>query len=261
MKRQLTTLLCTGLVVGLTAPSATTVSEAAKKKLSRTSLSMVAGSTYKLNVKGTKKKIKWRSSKKSVATVSTKGKVTAKKAGSATITATVSGKKYRCKVTVKAAVGKLGSKTNPISAYKKNTITYYEEGKKRGKFTIELINFLSGNEATELAKNNSSNPTPEANQEYIYFKFRIRYISGSQTIHARNLFNYYYNIYGEDATTQVKNLDWGFFFENVDDLGTTVLSPGNEIICAKAILVSKGYGSYIYKIQTGKKSFTWFTTD
>ena len=90
MKRQITTLLCTGLVVGLTAPSATTVSEAAKTKLNRTSLSMVAGSTYKLNVKGTKKKIKWRSSKKSVATVSTKGKVTAKKAGSATITATVS---------------------------------------------------------------------------------------------------------------------------------------------------------------------------
>ena len=41
------------------------------------------------------------SSNKKVATVTSKGKVTAKKKGTATITATVSGKKYTCKVTVK----------------------------------------------------------------------------------------------------------------------------------------------------------------
>lgn len=46
--------------------------------------------------------IKWKSSKPAVATVSAKGVVTAKKAGEATITATVNGKKISCVVTVKA---------------------------------------------------------------------------------------------------------------------------------------------------------------
>lgn len=44
--------------------------------------------------------IKWKSSKKSVVSVSSTGKVKAKKSGSATITATANGKKYTYKVTV-----------------------------------------------------------------------------------------------------------------------------------------------------------------
>ena len=50
---------------------------------------------------GTSKKVTWSSSNKKVAAVSTKGKVTAKKKGTAIITAKVSGKKYKCKITVK----------------------------------------------------------------------------------------------------------------------------------------------------------------
>jgi len=45
--------------------------------------------------------IKWKSSKPSVATVDAKGKVTAKKPGKTTITATINGKKISCKLTVK----------------------------------------------------------------------------------------------------------------------------------------------------------------
>lgn len=44
--------------------------------------------------------VKWKSSKKKVATVSSAGKVKAKKAGKATITATANGKKYKYKVKV-----------------------------------------------------------------------------------------------------------------------------------------------------------------
>ena len=48
-----------------------------------------------------RKKSKWSTSKKSVATVSKFGKVKAKKAGKATITERLGKKKYRCVVIVK----------------------------------------------------------------------------------------------------------------------------------------------------------------
>lgn len=79
-----------------------------KVKLNKTSGSLYVGKsvTLKATVSPTKasnKKVVWTSSKTSVATVSSKGKVTAKKAGSATITATAadgSGKKATFKVKV-----------------------------------------------------------------------------------------------------------------------------------------------------------------
>ena len=70
-------------------------------KLSATSKTLNVGKTATLKVTGTTKKVTWKSNKPSVATVSSKGKVTAKKAGTATITAKVAGKTLKCKVTVK----------------------------------------------------------------------------------------------------------------------------------------------------------------
>lgn len=82
-----------------------------KVTLNKKTLSLEEGktSTLKATVKTSGKKpnktIKWSSNKTSVATVSSKGKVTAKKAGTATITAKATdgtGKKATCKVTVTA---------------------------------------------------------------------------------------------------------------------------------------------------------------
>ncbi len=236
---------------------------AAGIKMNKKTLSLAVGKSYKLKVKKASGKVKWSSSKKSVATVSSKGTVTAKKAGTATITAKAKGKKTTCTVTVKGTQtsGAAGSKTNPISAYSEYTFSYYEEGKKRGKFSMKLLDFATGDESAALVTKNSQNPVPEESQEYLYFQFRIKYISGSQTVSAKDIFDYYHNIFGSNSTRPMTNIDWGFFFENVDDLGTTILSPGNDIICAKAILVDKGYGPITYRIQTGKNSYTWFTTD
>ncbi len=69
--------------------------------LERTKLTLYVGNTYQLRVFGTTKKVTWKSSKKSVATVSSTGLVKAKKKGTATITAKVNSKTYKCKVTVK----------------------------------------------------------------------------------------------------------------------------------------------------------------
>lgn len=71
-------------------------------KLSATKLTLFVGDSKKLTVTNGKN-VKWTSSQKSVATVSKNGTVKAKKAGTATITASVSGKKLKCVVTVKKA--------------------------------------------------------------------------------------------------------------------------------------------------------------
>ena len=69
-------------------------------KLNVSAVNLCVGDSYQLNLTGTTKKVTWKSSKTSVAKVSSKGLVTAKGKGSATITATVSKKDYKCKVKV-----------------------------------------------------------------------------------------------------------------------------------------------------------------
>ena len=105
IKKLLSYILTFALVISLTASLAASASAApkSKPKLSKTKVTMNVGKKTTLKVKNVSKSatIKWKSSNKKVATVSSKGKVTAKKAGTAKITATVNGKKCTCKVTVK----------------------------------------------------------------------------------------------------------------------------------------------------------------
>lgn len=70
-------------------------------KLSTTSMYLCIGDKYNLKLTGTKQKVTWSSDKKSIATVSNKGVVIAKKTGTAKITAKVGGKDYSCKIKVK----------------------------------------------------------------------------------------------------------------------------------------------------------------
>ena len=76
------------------------VQATSKVKLNKTKIVLIKGQTYTLKVQNTKKKVKWSSSKKSIATVNSQGKVTAKEKGTATISAKVGSKTYKCKVTV-----------------------------------------------------------------------------------------------------------------------------------------------------------------
>ena len=94
----LTTLVMTSSTIPQIQTSYAAQSSAVR--LNTTKKTLKVGKTYTLKISGTKKKVKWSSSKKSVATVSSKGKITAKKKGTATITAKVGNKKYNCKITV-----------------------------------------------------------------------------------------------------------------------------------------------------------------
>lgn len=78
----------------------TVQAKAATIKLNTKEKTLVIGETYKLKVRNTAKTVKWSSTNPKVASVSKKGLVTAKKAGTTTITAKVGKKKLTCKVTV-----------------------------------------------------------------------------------------------------------------------------------------------------------------
>lgn len=73
--------------------------EAAPAKISQKNLKLMVKESAILKISGTKKSVTWSSSNNKVATVS-KGKVIAKRKGTATITAKVGSSSYRCKVKV-----------------------------------------------------------------------------------------------------------------------------------------------------------------
>lgn len=134
-------------------------------KINKKKVTLKVGQTLQLKVTGTKGKVKWKSSKKSVATVSSKGRVKAKKKGSATITAKVGKKKYTCKVTVKKPAtnsnggfsGNTNANTNANTSGKKNVVAYHAESTPYGAvailenhydhtvdLTVEFVYYLNG---------------------------------------------------------------------------------------------------------------------
>lgn len=110
--KKIATVSSKGVVTAKKKGSATITAKVGKKKytckvtvetpsLNKKSVTVNKGNTYQLKLNGTKQKITWTSSNKKIVTVSSKGKVTAKGIGSATISAKAGGVTYKCKVTVK----------------------------------------------------------------------------------------------------------------------------------------------------------------
>ncbi|MBQ2800361.1 MAG: Ig-like domain-containing protein [Lachnospiraceae bacterium] len=97
-------VLCSGVKDVVPNVATAITAEAASIKLSKTKSTMYVGNTLQLKLKGaTAKKVKWTSSNKSVAKVSSSGKVSALKKGTVTIKAKYKNVTYKCKVTVKSA--------------------------------------------------------------------------------------------------------------------------------------------------------------
>lgn len=97
MKRRISLLLVLILLLTMIHPQNV---EAASIKISNSSAVVPVGMYKKISVSGTKGKVSWTTSNKSVATVSSSGTITGKKSGTATISAKAAGKTLRCKVTV-----------------------------------------------------------------------------------------------------------------------------------------------------------------
>lgn len=102
-----------------TAVPASNVEAKAKPKLNKKKVTIKVGKTKKLKIKNVKgKKVRWKTSNKKVVKVKKVGKyavkLTGKKAGTATITAKVGKKSFKCKVTVKKAKGSAAKKDNAV---------------------------------------------------------------------------------------------------------------------------------------------------
>ena len=94
----------------------TTIAGLYTLKLNSSRITLNPGKSYTLKVNGTKLTPAWRSSNSKIVTVNKKGRITAKKAGTAKITATLGGKKFVCTVTVKKASA---SSNKTVQNYKK----------------------------------------------------------------------------------------------------------------------------------------------
>ena len=109
---------------------------------------LTAGKSKQLKVSGLKAgKVKWSTSKKSVASVDKKGKVTARKAGKAVITAKFSGGKLKCNVTVKAKK----KTTKKPAATAVPTVTPTSTSDNKGKVLVAYFSWSGTSE--RIAKN------------------------------------------------------------------------------------------------------------
>lgn len=97
--------------------------------ISSKEVSLAKGQSITLSVKNNRKKVKWVSSDKKVASVNGKGKIKALKKGTAVITAAVGKKKYKCNVTIS------DKKANVLIAYFSTTGTTKSAAKKIQKET------------------------------------------------------------------------------------------------------------------------------
>ena len=110
---------------------------AASVKLNKTKIVLVVGQTYNLKVSGTKITPQWSSSNKKIVSVTKKGVVKGLRKGTATITAKIGKKTYKCKVTVESP--KLSSTKKTVTAGTsftlklngtKQTVKWYTSNKK-----------------------------------------------------------------------------------------------------------------------------------
>lgn len=122
-------ILFVGCAFILPAHTGALESYAASIKLNKKTITITKGKTYQLKVLGTKKKVKWSSGKKSIASVTSKGKVTGKNKGTTFIYAKINKKTYKCKVKVETPSLSAASKT----IYEGKTFTLKLNGTTRSK--------------------------------------------------------------------------------------------------------------------------------
>ncbi len=143
--------------------------KAASVKLNKKRATLEIGASISLKLTGAEGKVTWKSSDKKIASVSKKGKVTAKAEGTATITATCGTEKYTCKVTVVDSNKELSEDVTV-----KNPETSAKE------YTFELVSF-EHSATIEMETYKKVAQTAPDGYEYAVFTVKTTNISKSYT--------------------------------------------------------------------------------
>ncbi|MDC7290536.1 fibronectin type III domain-containing protein [Blautia schinkii] len=165
----------------------TMVAGLSKLKLNKSALTLAKGKTYSLKLNNTSLAPKWISNNTGVATVSGKGVVTAKSKGTATITASLGGRKFTCKVTVSvpatvpAGINKLkkyittygqmntqGNKCIEFDYNENSWVIVYEASKKRFEFLC-FADMDEINTQSVMAMYVNAGTLNYVNPEFIFF--------------------------------------------------------------------------------------------
>jgi len=119
--------------------------ESTQIKLNKKKVYLTEGQRFTLKLKGNKRKVKWSTNNKTVASVTDKGKVIARKQGKAKITAKAGGKEYVAKVIVSDVpvaefengdIGVIESKED-IHTYAKKVKVKFEKGQIKASFVLK----------------------------------------------------------------------------------------------------------------------------
>lgn len=200
----------------------------AKPVLNKKKVSLAAGGKVTLRLKNWEKRVAWSSSKKSVAAVSGKGVVRAKKKGTAKITAKAGSKKYVCKVTVTKSSGYAAEVLKLVN----------NERKKRGLSALELDEKLC-RAADERAKETVSlfsHTRPDGTECFTVLKqYGISYRSAGENIAA-----------GQRTAKDVVT-SW----MNSPGHRANILSSSYEKLGVGFVKASSGYGYYWVQLFVG----------
>lgn len=142
-------------------PNSSNAKASGKVQLNRSNITLIVGNDYSLLLENATSKVTWKTSDKSVAMISNKGKISAKKAGTATITAKYNGKFYKCKVTVvkvylnhKSITMNFGSKETLKLVNAKAQVAWFSSNKEIVYIKDNIVEAKSVGNATITAKCN-----------------------------------------------------------------------------------------------------------
>lgn len=136
MKKFLSILMAVALVVTLAGPVQSV--NAATIKLNQTKAKVIKGDYLYLKISGTKSKVSWNVKNKSIATITSKGRVTATKIGNTIITAKVGKKTLNCKITVvpKPYPGYMTDSERDLALAERNYLDKFEN---EGTDDVEIV--------------------------------------------------------------------------------------------------------------------------
>lgn len=148
-------------------------------KLNKSKITLYTGGTITLKVTGTGRKVTFTSSNKSVAAVNSQGKVTARKEGTAAITAKVGNKRLACRVTVKKENPKLSKRR--ITIYRGGTTTIKVTG------TSRKVKFASSNKSVATVSSRGKVTARKVGTATITAKVGSKKITCRVTVKKENL--------------------------------------------------------------------------